>query len=132
MEPGEFRGTIRDDSRVRSRGGPSVGARPRARPTSCSSCSTTSGSPSSGCFGSDIDTPTLDRLAGAGLQFTNFHTTALCSPTRSCLLTGRNHHRNGMGRVMEMATGFPGVRRHGSPRANGFLSQMLVDPGYAT
>src|ERR1700730_13788845 len=50
-----------------------------------------------GCFGSDLETPTFDRLAAGGLRFTNFHTTALCSPTRACLLTGRNHHRGGGG-----------------------------------
>src|SRR3954463_14508675 len=61
-----------------------------------------------GCYGSDIDTPNLDRLAAGGVRFANFHTTALCSPTRSCLLTGRNHHRNGMGRVADLAIGFPG------------------------
>ena len=61
-----------------------------------------------GCFGSDIDTPVLDRLAAQGLRYTNFHTTALCSPTRACLLTGRNHHSNAMGRIVELATGFPG------------------------
>src|SRR5215216_4763725 len=61
-----------------------------------------------GCFGSDIATPTFDRLAANGLRFTNFHTTALCSPTRACVLTGRNHHRVGMGRITDLATGFPG------------------------
>src|SRR5262245_53263958 len=61
-----------------------------------------------GCFGSDIDTPAIDRLAASGLRYSNFHTTALCSPTRACLLTGRNHHSNGMGRIIELATGFPG------------------------
>ena len=50
-----------------------------------------------GCYGSDLDTPNLDRLAGRGVRFTNFHTTAMCSPTRACLLTGRNSHRVGMG-----------------------------------
>ncbi|HLI24089.1 MAG TPA: sulfatase-like hydrolase/transferase, partial [Acidimicrobiales bacterium] len=45
-----------------------------------------------GCYGSEISTPTLDSLAAGGLRYTNFHTTALCSPTRACLLTGRNHH----------------------------------------
>jgi arylsulfatase len=131
MEPGEFRGTIRDDFEGSIPWWPE-----RQRPTP--------GSPNVvlvvlddvgfaqlGCFGSDIDTPTLDRLAGAGLQFTNFHTTALCSPTRSCLLTGRNHHSNGMGRVVELATGFPGYDAT-IPRANGFLSQILVERGYAT
>ena len=45
-----------------------------------------------GCYGSDIDTPHIDRLAAGGIRYTNFHTTALCSPSRACLLTGRNHH----------------------------------------
>jgi len=83
-----------------------------------------------GCFGSDIDTPVLDGLAASGLRYTNFHTTALCSPTRSCLLTGRNHHSNGMGRVIELATGFPGYTAR-IPRCNGFLSEILVQQGYA-
>ena len=49
-----------------------------------------------GCYGSTIDTPNIDKLAAGGLQYTNFHTTALCSPTRASLLTGRNHHAVGM------------------------------------
>ena len=49
-----------------------------------------------GCFGSAIDTPNFDRLAARGLRYSNFHTTALCSPSRACLLTGRNHHAVGM------------------------------------
>src|SRR5215213_7778102 len=61
-----------------------------------------------GCYGSDIDTPTFDRLAARGLRYTRFHTTALCSPTRAALLTGRNHHSVGMGTVPEIAMGFPG------------------------
>ena len=61
-----------------------------------------------GCYGSDIDTPMIDGLADRGVRLTNFHTTALCSPTRACLLTGRNHHRSGMGRVADLAIGFPG------------------------
>ncbi len=83
-----------------------------------------------GCFGSDLRTPHLDGLAADGLRYSNFHTTALCSPTRSCVLTGRNHHANGMGRIVELATGFPGYDAH-IPRANGFLSEMLVPQGYA-
>ena len=83
-----------------------------------------------GCFGSDIATPNLDRLAAEGLQYTNFHTTALCSPTRSCVLTGRNHHSNGMGRVIEIASGYPGYNSR-IPFANGFLSEMLVEIGYS-
>ncbi len=84
-----------------------------------------------GCYGSDIATPTFDRLAASGLRYSNFHTTALCSPTRACLLTGRNHHRSGMGRIVEFASGFPGYDAT-MPKANGFLSEVLVGNGYAT
>jgi arylsulfatase A-like enzyme len=82
-----------------------------------------------GCFGSDIDTPTFDRLAANGLRYTNFHTTALCSPTRACVLTGRNHHRVGVGRVTDLATGFPGYHSR-IGKEHGFLSEMLVPVGY--
>src|SRR4051812_10993393 len=64
-----------------------------------------------GCFGSDIATPTLDRLAAGGLRYANFHTTALCSPTRAAVLTGRNHHRVGMGRIIEPGHRVPRLRR---------------------
>jgi arylsulfatase A-like enzyme len=84
-----------------------------------------------GCYGSDIATPAIDGLAAVGLRFTNFHTTALCSPTRSCLLTGRNHHRNGLGRVADLAVGFPGYNGE-IPKENGFLSEILRQQGYAT
>ena len=84
-----------------------------------------------GCYGSDIATPNIDRLAAGGLRFSNFHTAALCSPTRSCLLTGRNHHRNGMGRVADLASGYPGYWGR-IPRENGFLSEILRAHGYAT
>ena len=83
-----------------------------------------------GCYGSDIATPTFDRLARDGLRYSNFHTTALCSPTRACLLTGRNHHTNGMGRIVEFAQGFPGYDAT-IPRANGMLSEVLREAGYA-
>ena len=84
-----------------------------------------------GCYGSDIETPVIDRLAADGVRLTNFHTTALCSPTRACLLTGRNHHRSGMGRVADLASGFPGYWGR-PPRENGFLSEILRATGYAT
>lgn len=83
-----------------------------------------------GCYGSNIETPNLDRLAAEGLRYSNFHTTALCSPTRACVLTGRNHHAVGMGRITDLATGFPGYDAH-IPRSAGFLSEMLVPHGYA-
>src|SRR5215470_15854144 len=59
-------------------------------------------------FGGVIPTPALDRIARDGLRYTNFHTTALCSPTRAALITGRNHHSAGYGVVAEQATGYPG------------------------
>ena len=84
-----------------------------------------------GCYGSDISTPVLDGLAAEGVRLANFHTTALCSPTRACLLTGRNHHRSGMGRVADLAIGFPGYWGT-PPRENGYLSEILQANGYAT
>ena len=84
-----------------------------------------------GCYGSDIETPVLDGLAATGVRLANFHTTSLCSPTRACLLTGRNHHRSGMGRVAELAVGFPGYWGR-PPRENGYLSEILRAEGYAT
>src|SRR5205823_708377 len=64
------------------------------------------GAPST--FGGVIPTPNMDRIAKAGLRYTQFHSTALCSPTRAALITGRNHHSAGFGVVSEQATGFPG------------------------
>jgi arylsulfatase A-like enzyme len=61
-----------------------------------------------GCYASPIQTPNLDGLAEGGLRYTNMHTTALCSPSRACILTGRNHHSNGMACITEGATGYPG------------------------
>jgi arylsulfatase len=84
-----------------------------------------------GCYGGLVDTPNIDRLADDGLRYNNFHTTALCSPTRSCLMTGRNHHSNAMAGITEISTGFPGYNGH-IPHENGFLSEMLVEEGYNT
>lgn len=84
-----------------------------------------------GCYGSDIATPVLDGMAARGVRLANFHTTSLCSPTRACLLTGRNQHRSGMGRVADLAIGFPGYWGK-PPRENGYLSEMLRASGYAT
>src|SRR5499427_1324942 len=62
----------------------------------------------SGTFGGVIPTPAMDEIAKAGLRYTQFHSTALCSPTRAALITGRNHHSVGFGQVTELATGYPG------------------------
>jgi arylsulfatase len=85
----------------------------------------------SSAFGGPVHMPTLDKLASEGLRYNNFHTTALCSPTRTALLTGRNHHVNNAGAIMELATGFPGntgIR----PQSVAPLAEMLRLNGYST
>jgi len=85
----------------------------------------------SSAFGGPIHMPTLDKLAAEGLRYNNFHTTALCSPTRTALLTGRNHHINNAGAIMELATAFPGntgIR----PQSVAPLAEMLRLNGYST
>jgi arylsulfatase A-like enzyme len=77
-----------------------------------------------GCYGASIRTPAIDALAGKGLRYTNFHVTAMCSPTRTCLLTGRNHHAAGMGYLADFDTGFDNARGAISPRA-ATLAEML-------
>lgn len=84
-----------------------------------------------GCYGSPINTPNIDSLAENGLRYNNMHTTALCSPTRTCILTGRNHHSNGMSCITEASTGYPGGNGY-IPFENGFLSEMLLEHGYNT
>ena len=84
-----------------------------------------------GCYGSDIETPAIDRLAAGGLRYNNFHTTALCSPTRACLLTGRNHHSVGMRFLSNVDTGFSNCRGYISNKA-ATLAEMLRATGYNT
>ncbi len=84
-----------------------------------------------GCYGSDIATPSIDALAATGVRLTNFHTTAICSPTRACLLTGRNHHRVGMGMLPDLPMNFPGYTGQ-IPTEAGTLAEILRDQGYAT
>jgi arylsulfatase len=82
-------------------------------------------------FGGAISTPSFDRLAENGLRFNQFHTTALCSPTRASLLSGRNHHAVNVGSVMEVATGFPG--NNGRRPANAlYVAEILRQNGYST
>ena len=87
------------------------------------------GVPSS--FGGPVTMPTLDKLAEGGLRYNNFHTTALCSPTRAALKSGRNHHQVNMGFITEMATGFPGNTGQ-VPSTTAPLAEMLRLNGYAT
>ncbi len=84
-----------------------------------------------GCFGSDIDTPHIDAIAARGIRYNNFHTTALCSPTRACLLTGRNHHAVGMRFLSNADTGFSNCRGQITPMA-ATIAEVLRDNGYNT
>ena len=82
-------------------------------------------------FGGVIPTPTLDSVAQNGLRYTTFHTTALCSPTRAALLTGRNHHQVGFGNIAELSTGYPGYNSI-IPPETATIAAILRQNGYAT
>ena len=97
----------------------------RAR-TSSSCSSTTSGPAQPSTFGGEINTPTLDRIAKGGIAYNRFHTTAMCSPTRASLLTGRNHHRVGNGQIAELANdwdGYSGV----IPKSSATVAEVLQE-----
>ena len=85
----------------------------------------------SSTFGGVIPTPTMDRLAKAGLRYTQFHTTALCSPTRAALITGRNHHSVGFGVITEMSTGYPGYDSI-IAKDSATIGEILRENGYST
>src|SRR6201997_358473 len=87
------------------------------------------GAPST--FGGVVPTPALDRIAKMGLRYTQFHSTALCSPTRAALITGRNHHTAGFGVISEQATGFPGYNSL-IPKDKTTIGRILKDNGYST
>jgi len=84
-----------------------------------------------GCYGSTIETPNFDRLATGGLRYNSFHTTALCSPTRACLLTGRNHHSVGMRGLSNADGGFPNARGHIAENC-ATIAEILREAGYNT
>ncbi len=84
-----------------------------------------------GCYGGDVATPTIDRLADKGLRYTGFHTTAMCSTTRAALLTGRNHHSVGVGCLANFDSGYPGYRGKIAKSA-GTVAEMLRPHGYRT
>ena len=82
-------------------------------------------------YGGRIEMPTLDRLARDGLTYSQWHTVALCAPTRSCLLTGRHHHQNACANISECASGFPGYNSH-IPMENAFMAEVLRQRGWNT
>ena len=82
-------------------------------------------------FGGPVEAPNMRRIADMGVRYSNFHTTALCSPTRASLLTGRNATSNGMATIAEFGSGFPGISTR-IPFENGFISEVLAEQGYST
>ncbi len=84
-----------------------------------------------GCYGSEISTPRIDRLAARGLRYSNFHVTAMCSPTRACLVTGRNAHSVGVGAIAEWSSGYPAYRGQLSTNA-ATIAEILSAQGYGT
>lgn len=84
-----------------------------------------------GCYGAEIDTPAIDAIAERGLRFNDFNVTPLCSPTRACVLTGRNHHSVGMAYLSNVDSGFPGYRGRVATSA-GTIAEVLQPAGYAT
>lgn len=113
---------------------PSIPKAPDGAPNILLICLDDTGFGQIGCYGGlggRIQTPNMDRLAARGLRYNNMHTTALCSPTRAALLTGRNHHSVGVGIIMEFATGYPGYNAQ-MPHESATISEVLVEKGYNT
>jgi arylsulfatase A-like enzyme len=82
-------------------------------------------------LGGEVHTPTMDRVAMGGISLNRFHTTAMCSPTRASILTGRNHHRVGAGQIAEFANDWDGYSGH-IPRSSALVAEVLKDYGYST
>ena len=82
-------------------------------------------------FGGEVRTATMDRICAEGVSYNRFHTTAMCSPTRASLLTGRNHHEIGNGQIAELANDWDGYAGH-IPRSSALVAEVLKDYGYST
>ncbi|MCY1745382.1 arylsulfatase [Ensifer sp. SL37] len=129
--PPKFGGVIKEDAKDSKPWWPPTVVPPKGAPNVLLIMTDDSGFGVPSTFGGVIPTPALDRVANAGLRYTQFHSTALCSPTRAALITGRNHHSVGFGQISEMATGFPGYNSIIGPD-NATIGGILSDNGYAT
>ena len=129
--PPAFGGTINLDAQDSTPWWPPTVVPPKGAPNVLLIMTDDAGYGVSGTFGGVIPTPTLDAVAADGLRYTQFHSTALCSPTRAALITGRNHHSSGFGVIAEQATGFPGYDSIIGPD-NATIGNILKDHGYAT
>ncbi len=129
--PGKFGGVIKDTAPQSKPYWPPRVQPPRGAPNVLLIMTDDAGFGVAGTFGGVIPTPALDRVAANGLRYTNFHSTALCSPTRAALITGRNHHSAGFGVIAEQATGFPGYDSF-IPPDKATIGRILKDNGYRT
>jgi hypothetical protein len=115
--PPKFDGVFKEDAKDSKPYWPPSVVPPKGAPNVLLIMTDDQGYGVSGTFGGVIPTPSMDRIAKAGLRYTEFHSTALCSPTRAALITGRNHHSVGYGVIGEMSTGYPGYDSVIGPRA---------------
>jgi arylsulfatase A-like enzyme len=129
--PQKFGGKIERDARDSRPFWPSRVVPPKGAPNVLLIITDDAGYGVAGTFGGVIPTPALDRIANSGLRYTNFHSTALCSPTRAALITGRNHHSAGYGVIAEQATGYPGYDSV-ITRDKATIGRILTDNGYHT
>jgi len=129
--PSKFGGVIKENAKDSKAYWPPSVVPPKGAPNVLLIMTDDQGYGVSGTFGGVIPTPSMDRIAKAGLRYTQFHSTALCSPTRAALITGRNHHSVGFGVIGEMSTGFPGYDSViGQESAT--VGEILKENGFAT
>ncbi len=129
--PAKFEGVIKENAKDSTPWWPPTVVPPKGAPNVLLIMTDDSGYGVPSTFGGVIPTPALDRIAKAGLRYTQFHSTALCSPTRAAIITGRNHHAVGFGQISEFATGYPGYDSIIGPE-NATIGRILSDNGYAT
>ena len=129
--PPAFGGVIKDNAKDSTAWWPPRVVAPKGAPNVLLIMTDDQGYGVCSTFGGVIPTPALDRVAAAGLRYTQFHSTALCSPTRAALITGRNHHSVGFGVISEVSTGFPGYDSIIGPE-NATIGEILKENGYAT
>jgi len=129
--PSDFKGIIKENYKDSKADFPLTRQAPEAAPNVILILLDDVGFGASSTFGGPIPTPTADKLAQEGLRYTQWHTTALCSPTRASLITGKNHHEAGFGVISEVATGFPGYDAI-MPDNSATIGTILRDNGYNT
>ena len=129
--PPKFGGVIKETAKDSKTWWPPTVVPPKGAPNVLLIMTDDQGYGVSGTFGGVIPTPALDRIAKSGVRYTQFNSTALCSPTRAALITGRNHHSSGFGVITELSTGFPGYNSVIGPD-NATIGAILKGNGYAT